>query len=114
MLDARARKPGRKENTMGIIRTTYEIITPESAEEGDAAERGWSDEEGTECTVEEAIHFFALKSVEPSSSEFHTGIWFMDAEGDTNFQTGAETRESYHLDGFTVEEEREIYDAITG
>ncbi len=30
----------------GVIRTTYEIVTPESADYGDAAERGWEDEEG--------------------------------------------------------------------
>lgn len=29
-----------------LVKTTYEIITPESAEQGDVAERGWKDEEG--------------------------------------------------------------------
>lgn len=41
---------------MGIqIRTTFEIITPESAEDGEAAERGWIDEAGTEYGFRELV-----------------------------------------------------------
>ncbi len=40
---------------MGLIQTTYEIITEESAADGEAAESGYLDEVGTPYTVHEAI-----------------------------------------------------------
>lgn len=55
-----------------LIRTTYEVVTEESAAEGEAEERGWIDEDGTEFTVTEAIE--KLEGCEPSSSAFHPGV----------------------------------------
>ena len=102
---------------MGLIRKSYEIITPESAEAGEAEEQGWEDEDGTEYTVAEAIRL--LRHTEPSSSRFHHGVWYSDADGDTDYRTGAVTRYSYHLNTkgkrgrFTVAQERAIYDGVT-
>ena len=47
-LDVRGNPEGRK-----LIRTTYEIITEESAAEGDVEEAGWEDEEGVEVEPDE-------------------------------------------------------------
>lgn len=80
---------------MGLIRTTFEVVTPESAEEGDAAERGWVDETGERHTVAGAIR--ELEGCEASSSAFHPGIWYTEAEGTTDYETGAVTTRSYHL-----------------
>lgn len=96
--------------TAGLVRTTYEIITPESAEEGDAEERGWIDEEGQECTPEEA--FKMVEGCEPSASDYTGGVWYTDNEYHTDFKTGAEESRSYHLKGFTPRQERLIFDSV--
>jgi hypothetical protein len=96
---------------MGIIRTTYEIITDESAEQGDVAERGWRDEEGAEYDVDSAGDF--LYGCEPSSSGFHAGVWFTAYAWDTNYRTGAVENRSYHLDGFSESEQRSIFERVT-
>ena len=95
---------------MGLIRISYEVVTPESAEDGDVAERGWEDEDGEEHDVESAGRF--LQGTEPSSSHFHEGIWYTDVDGDVDFTTGAETRRSYHLSGFSVDEQGQIFTEV--
>lgn len=79
------------------ITTTYEIVTPASAFDGEAEERGWIDEEGTEYTVSEAVDL--LEGTEPSSSEFHEGVWYTDYEYETDHRTGAVENRSYHIKG---------------
>ena len=96
--------------TAGLIRTTYEIVTPESAEEGDADERGWIDEDGEEYSVKEAAEF--LIGTEPSSSFFHSGIWYTHYGYDTDFETGGEESRSYHLTKFSPEDEKLIYESV--
>jgi hypothetical protein len=39
--------------TEAVIKITYAVMTPESAEEGDYAERGWVDEQGHDCEPDE-------------------------------------------------------------
>jgi len=97
---------------MGLIRTTYEIITEESAAEGDVSERGYRDEEGTEYTVDEAISL--LRGCESSASGFHVGLWYTQY-GDMDMYTGEYENISYHLSrgGWTEEEERAIYEGVT-
>jgi hypothetical protein len=79
-------------------RMTYEIVTPESAEDGDAAERGWE--------VEEPAGPFSLEDlvrevndhtwVEWSNSNptGQRGEWLI-SEAEQNYSTGEDT--SYHL-----------------
>jgi hypothetical protein len=96
------------------IRISYEVITPESAENGDVEERGWIDEEGTEHSVESAVELLTREHyVSPSSSAFHPGVWYSDADSDVDYRTGAETHSSYHLAGFSEQEERAIFAAVT-
>jgi hypothetical protein len=96
----------------GRIRTTYEVVTPESAEHGDVAESGWLDEEGTLYSVRDACR--KLQGCEPSSSQFHPGLWYIGA-GDSDYSDGSETRESYHLVACDWSEarQREVYCHVT-
>ena len=71
------------------IATTYQIITPESAEQGDYDSQGWEDEEGESMipdqydaedgitAVDKAVKFLKNNGGnEPSSSQFNTGVWY--------------------------------------
>ena len=80
---------------MGIqIRTTFEIITPESAEVGEAAERGWIDEAGTEYGFRELVEL--VRSGEASSSAPSSGVWLTVYRYDEDYRTGAVENRSYH------------------
>ena len=111
---------------MRRIKVTYDVVTPESAQEGDYAETGWIDEEGVEIIPDEfdieehgseseaavalAVKFIG-KGVEasdyPRCCPGHT--WYTDIEGDTEYSTMAVTRQSYHLEGFDDSEQIAIY-----
>jgi hypothetical protein len=96
---------------MGTIRTTYEIITPESAEHGDVHERGWKDEEGSPYTVEEAIEL--LQGLTPSSTFFHLNIWYTEY-GEPDMVSGDTENISYHLvkGTWTEAEEQVIFGVV--
>ena len=95
---------------MGIVRITYEIITEESAREGEAAERGWRDEEGSEYSVDEVLDL--IEGCEPSSTGFHTGVWYT-SYGEMDFHSGEYENLSYHLSDFSEEEEKLIFQSIS-
>ena len=93
---------------IGKIKTTYEIITPESAEIGDAEERGWEDEEGVEIEcVAEAVEFLIDKGVEQGNIRDYYSV-----DPDRDYQTGGETYYGYHLHGFSDEQMEEIDDLL--
>ena len=111
-----------------LITSTYQIVTPESSEQGDYAEQGWKDEEGESMipdeydtedgvtAVDKAVEFLEKNGAnEPSSSPtINIGnTWYSTSSPDIDYTTGAETYYSYHLKGFTPEEEQEIYKRIT-
>jgi hypothetical protein len=103
-----------------IVKTTYEIITPESSEAGDAEERGWIDEEGeTFESVEDVVRFLQDNGAnEPSSSSFNPGVWYTHY-GDYDYSTrqmerGEVENRSYHLYNFTPEQEEEVFNQMTG
>ena len=111
------------------VRVTFEEITP-GAEDGDEheVESGWEDEDG--AVMEEYVRDdddepivaatarFILHGghVEASTSPgWHKGVWYSQtdsAQGRDYFERGIERRLSYHLDGFTEEEERAVYNEI--
>jgi hypothetical protein len=66
---------------------TYEIVTPESAENGDFEETGF---ELKDATLREAVGIVGRRSCEDS------GRWFTQADGSTDYRTGANTRYSLH------------------
>lgn len=81
------------------FRVTYEVVTPESAEHGDAAERGfiapggWRTSAGNpeiELGLREAIELVAAGVMEDC------GQWFTEADGRLNYETGASERRSLH------------------
>ncbi len=116
------------------IKISYQIVTPESAEQGDVEEIGWSDEEGIEIEPDEiAIEYYEgffeavvgmvedlitdrSGGVEASSSSYHTGLWYtgIDPICDRAFIEKGEHRiESFHLDGFTELEQVAIFRKLT-
>jgi hypothetical protein len=110
------------------ITISFETFTPESVENGDAEERGWVDKDGVSMVPDEydlddgktavdlAIKFLKDEgSTEASSSSFHPGVWYVQTEGTRDrdyFEKGEETIQSYHLEGFTPEEERAIFEGM--
>lgn len=107
------------------VRITFHAITPESAENSDWSDSGWIDEEGVSMEpdaydIEDGVTAVdkAIKSIcgegatEASSSDFHAGIWYSETDGNQNYRTGETTFREFHPSGFTVEEQREIYEGI--
>ena len=99
------------------IAITYAKITPESAEEGDAEELGWEDEEGVDVNgveemtaVDRAFHFLEWQGVTEASTwpTWSPGTWYSRTT-DPDFEDGSSIEYSYHLKGFTPEEEKELY-----
>jgi hypothetical protein len=81
---------------MGKFRVTYEIITPESAEHGDAEERGYvlpggwrTDDDGeADMTLRDAMRL--------AGPQEDAGGWWCEVDGRQNYRTGAEERRSIH------------------
>lgn len=59
--------------------------------------------------IDEAIEHIRNSGSEPSSSEFHKGMWYTSADSTINMQTGDKTDYSYHLKGFSEDEQQIIY-----
>lgn len=108
------------------IRISYDVVTEESAAIGDFADCGWENEEGEivdpdDSDVEEAGSELAAvvdcavriigNGVEasdyPHCCAGHT--WYTETDGDTDWEDGSVKRLSYHLDGFSEEEEEAVY-----
>ncbi len=116
------RKPRRNPKDKRIL-ITYEIVTPESAEYGDAEERGWIDEEGDVIELDEfdreegitvvdktVAYLDSAYAYEPSESGREAAPrWWTDYEHEGDPATGARTNKSYHLEGYTEAEKRQIY-----
>jgi len=108
------------------ITITYEIWDDSSLEAGDTDNKGWIDDEGVsmkpdqydiedgKTSIELAIDFLKENgALEASSSHFHTGVWYTNDKYNENFRTGEVEQRSYHLKGFSSEEEEKIFNAIT-
>jgi len=101
------------------LHTCYDIVTDESCKNGDYAEIGSEDLtvfEPGEDAVEDVIHDLRKKGpFETSTSPWQPGSWYTetDTEDASTFdgKTGMK-RCSYHLKGFTAEEEQQIYTAL--
>lgn len=119
------------EDTVPSIRTSFTRITRGDSDDSDdyEEEHGWIDEEGvefepdeddlengmseSESIVAQAIKFLEDEgAVHASSSHFHSGVWYT-TESEQDFRTGADEERSFHLDGFSTEEQAEIFKAIT-
>lgn len=96
------------------ITSTYEVITAESAENGEADERGWADEdgqlfdpkeyEGEDDPEQEAVdaailHLYNEGANEPSSSSVSPRMWWSATDPVMDYSTGASTYYAFHLSG---------------
>jgi hypothetical protein len=110
------------------IKTTYSKITWHGAGAGDPdaydEEHGFEDEEGEDFELDEfdredgidipkkVARWLRDKGViEASSSHFHPGIWYSN-EGYPDMRTGAHTTRSFHLEGFSPDEEQQIFNLM--
>ena len=71
---------------------TFEVVTHESAEHGDAAERGYIDQD---IGLREAIGHMN-GACEASDSHIQPGTWFAEIDGRECYRTGARTYHSLH------------------
>ena len=76
------------------ISNTYEIVTPESAENGEAAEQGFVFED-VGYTFRELVRLMEEFPNLFSSLPYTIGTW-LSSEPDPDYQTGAEETESIH------------------
>jgi hypothetical protein len=107
------------------IKTTFSRVTWHEDGEGDPdaydEEHGYEDEDGQELELDEfddqeGVQLAGVVAtwlrnrgvMEASSSHFHPGVWY-SSEGEQDMRTGANTTRSFHLEGFTPDEEQDIY-----
>ncbi len=75
---------------------TYDVVTEESAEQGDYAESGfysrggWKHDDPSEWTLREVVSEFGRNSLE------NNGSWFSTVDSDTDYRTGEDTSYSVH------------------
>jgi len=93
-----------------LVRETYEIFTPESVEDGEAAERGFIDEDGSHFTFRELVEL--LTGSEASSSHYHAGVWYTK-HGEADCRTGATENRSYHLVGASERVQRRLFAVVS-
>lgn len=116
------------------IRISYSRVVWVDPEDPDGYEdeHGWIDEEGvefepdeydieegmtpSESIVEQAAKFLKGEyATNPSSAPgFHPGIWYSTEYEVIDYGTGEEEERSFHLEGFTPEEEKAIWQEVTG
>ena len=132
-------------NTIKIT-MTYDVVTPESAEEGCTEDNGYAEPGGWTYSIadesfqerckavgreqalkdmtpeplefedtEEAIDFLKSSgpfeaSCSPTCDNGH--CWLTQADGDTDYSTGAVTRLSFHLEGVDPATHREIIEGV--
>lgn len=80
--------PAGGEGFLCYLRETFEVITPESAEHGEAAEQGFIDEEGSPFEASELR--VLLEGTE------HSGNGWATAYGEVQIDNGATENRSYH------------------
>jgi hypothetical protein len=81
---------------------TYDVVTPESAEEGDVEESGWVFEPVMMSLRDTVREIENLGAFEPDSWPMRmtgTRISLYQVDGDVDYGTGAETREALHIRG---------------
>lgn len=105
------------------VKIAFQTVTPESSAMGDVSDHGWweeleisADEHDRESGLSDAdLAANAIKehgAVEPSSTKYHQGVWYVTVDPERDGEE--ETTYSFHLNGFSSEEEKKIYSLITG
>ena len=91
------------------ITVTYEVVSPESAEQGDTEETGVEGEYDN-SNLYDLIEDYLLRvgGLVPSASYFHPGVWYSESDGDLDYKTGHVTTKSYHLSRNLPDHEQKI------
>lgn len=104
---------GNKKYKYGI---TYQLVTPESAENGDFEDTGWEREyavEELQDILQDAVNRYGI--YEPSGSPVHGGVWWSSVSPDTDrdyFEKGHEKYYSLHItnvDGSELTDEEALF-----
>jgi hypothetical protein len=116
------------------IATAFTTVTPESAEAGDYASRGWEDKEGddievdagdiedkvdagshapvTDAIVDKAVRWLRDHgATSTSSTRFNPGTWY-ETEFEMDYGAGEEKQEEFFLRNFTEQEEKRVFDVF--
>ena len=106
------------------IRISYETWDEDSVDVGETDDKGWENEEGVSMQpdqydleegltpVDLAVKFLTDNGpMEASSSHFNSGVWYTNY-GEQDMQDGSRTNRSFHLVGFTPEQEEKIFNRI--
>ena len=93
---------------------TYEIITPKSAEQGDAEERGFEYKDQEFDTLwDMAKEIRDAGATEPSEYGHGTPhTWYSTVDPDRDYKTGEETYYSFHPRNLTYEQARELKNLV--
>jgi hypothetical protein len=96
------------------VRISYDIVTEESAKNGDISESGWIEEEGKNIgSVQEVVDFLESEgAVFPSTTIFHTGLWYHTEAYQDMYSGDWETR-YYFLKHASDTEQLEIFKMMT-
>ena len=87
-----------------MFSVTYDVVTPESAEDGDNAETGFVLSGNWRVSIEAAMadvdgnYKMTLRDAVSLTGDYlaDAGSWFEQMDGDTDYRTGAETRYALH------------------
>jgi len=91
----------------------YQTVTPESASRGDFASTGIGDTLEFD-SIQEIAEYITdnYGGIEPSSSQFHKGIWYTEIDPEVDLYTAEETSHTFHIEGATREQEVELYNLL--
>ena len=98
------------------VTIAYEIVTEESAEFGDAQERGWEDEHGVEFdSIEDLIEYLENNGpMEASSLYYDSNAWYRGPviQDRAFFEQGEHRTLSYFLKDISEEDKETVFNAI--
>jgi len=88
---------------------TYEIITHESAENGECAEEGFILQDVSLKEAMSELRWIGAMEASNTSDSDDWGMWFLQIDPNVDMQTGAEERWSFHVPrGLTPSTRRRI------
>lgn len=85
-----------------MFRVTYEIVTPESAENGGAESRGFVNDWGWNIPIDDAVlspetfEMTLRDALQFCYPQEDSGSWWSECDGRQDYQTGASERRSLH------------------
>ena len=80
---------------MGKFTVTYEVVTPESAADGEASESGFADTGGWKYQEPALVSLHDAVEI-AGRGLINCGRWFTTSDADIDYATGAETTYSIH------------------